>query len=126
MKRLVAWVALIGGCATAPIVSDRVVAIETAAPGMSAEQVERGVTVPLERALNTLVGVVSIHSVSTEGAVRIELSYRVAPSAQQVASAEAATWAAQLSFVSGVGRPAVSVQARRLVESQPAPPTGTR
>lgn len=59
-----------------------VIRVEVAAPGLSAERVERDVTIPIERALHALPRLRSVASRSQEGLSTVELSFDKRPSPQ--------------------------------------------
>ena len=59
-----------------PVLSDVAAQVTTQAPGLAAEEVEQQVTIPLERALNGVPGLVSMRSSSTFGLSLITMVFR--------------------------------------------------
>jgi heavy metal efflux system protein len=59
-----------------PLFSDVYVQATTAAPGLAAEEVERQITVPLERALNVVPNLARMRSSSTFGLSIITMRFR--------------------------------------------------
>ena len=106
----------IGGCTLPPTSMNNVIAIESDSPGMTAEQVEQSVTIPLERALNGLHGANTIRSSSTDsGSCRIEIEFLVTPNEQTLRQVESAVRAAWSALGSSSPAPHVSIQTRRLL-----------
>ena len=106
----------IGGCTLPPTSMNNVVAIESDSPGLTAEQVEQSIAIPLERALNGLQGANTIRSSSTDsGSCRIEIQFEVAPSEQTLRQVEGAVRAAWSALGASSPAPHVSIQTRRLL-----------
>ena len=104
---------LLAGCAlaAAPVAPsmNSVIVIEIAVPSVDAHEIERAVTVPLERALNGLPGVVTINSTSTWQRCRIELGYAGRPGRAAVEQVTALVLAESARFEVAASKPVISV-----------------
>lgn len=69
----------IAGCVSTPTEIGRVVVVETKIQGHSAEYVEAMVTVPMERALASVAGVVGVKSVTSAVVSYIEVPFGTTP-----------------------------------------------
>ena len=106
----------LGDCTLPPTSSNNFVAIESESPGMTAQQVERVITIPLERALAGLQGAKAIRSSSADsGSCRIEIEFEVAPSDQTLRQVEGVVRAAWSTLSISSPSPLVSIQTGRLL-----------
>jgi multidrug efflux pump subunit AcrB len=90
--------------------------VETEVASQDANEIERLVTVPLERAIHSLTGFAMTASRTWPGSVRVEVYYAGRPTpeaAKQVESAVLAEWAKFSTFAS---KPVVSIEASTLHE----------
>jgi len=101
---------LLTACALTPNSMNPVVVIEVVIANGSAEEIERSVAIPLERALHMLAGVTAVKSTSADGRCRVEVGYASSPTPEALEQVKTAAMAEWHRFSALASKPVVSVK----------------
>jgi multidrug efflux pump subunit AcrB len=92
----------------------QVVVVKTVVVSQDAGEIERQVTVPLERAIHTLTGFARTESQTSPGSVRVEVFYVESPSPEAVKELECTVLAEWAKFNALASKPLISVRSSAL------------
>jgi multidrug efflux pump subunit AcrB len=105
---------LLASCATSQNSLSQVVVVETVVATQDANEIERLVTVPLERAIHALTGFARTESQTSPGSVRVEVYYIGSPSPEAVKEVESAVLAEWAKFSTLASKPMVFIRSNAL------------
>ena len=97
-------------CASGPDSVSQMVVVETTVASNDPHEIERLITVPLERAIHTLTGFTRTESETTHGSCRIHVFYTRAPDPETVRQLESAVLAEWANFSAMASKPVVSIK----------------
>ena len=103
-------VLLLASCANGQNSASQAIVVETIVASNDGEEVERLVTVPIERAIHSLTGFLRTESSTTPGSSRIVIFYASTPTPSEVKQIESAVLAEWAAFSSIASKPVVSVK----------------
>ena len=106
---------VLGACAQTSESMQKVVAVEVEAHGLTADEIERRVASPFERALAAIHGLQHIRSSSTSGGFcRIELEFGTTPNQKTLQLVESTVLAAWKQSSVRMAAPVIAIQDRRI------------
>ena len=105
----------LGDCAQTPESMQKIVAVEVEAQGLTADETERRVASPFERALVAIHGLQHIRSSSISGGFcRIELEFGTTPNQKTLQLVESTVLAAWKQSGVKMAAPLIAIQDRRI------------
>ena len=101
---------LLASCASSQGPMEQVVVVETVVASNDAHEIERLVTVPIERAIHVLHGFLKTESQTTPGSSRVEVFYAGVPTPEAIKQVESAAQAQWEKFSAFASKPVVSIR----------------